>query len=233
MSTPILFSWSGGKDSAMALHALLQDRVPIAALLTTVTETYNRISMHGVRRELLVQQAQSIGLPLHEILIPPQCVNSIYETRMEEALRLHYAAGVRTVAFGDIFLEDLRAYREKNLARMGMTALFPIWKRDTRELIRNFHASRFRSIAVCVDGKVLDRSFAGRELDASFFRDLPPRVDCCGENGEFHTFAFDGPIFKEPIRFQVGECVERDAFVFCDLLIGKEYQAYESASNKA
>src|ERR1700688_888145 len=177
MAQPILFCWSGGKDSAMALHALLQERVPIAALLTTVTETYDRTSMHAARRELLVQQAQSIGLPLHEILIPPQCINAIYEARMEEALRLHYAAGVRTVAFGDIFLEDLRAYRERNLARVGMTALFPIWKRDTRELIRHFHASRFRSIAVCVDGKVLDRSFAGRELDASFFRDLPPRVD--------------------------------------------------------
>ena len=218
MSTPILFSWSGGKDSAMALHTLLQDRVPIAALLTTVTETYNRISMHGVRRELLVQQAQSIGLPLHEILIPPKCVNSIYEARMEEALRLHYAAGVRTVAFGDIFLEDLRAYREKNLARIGMTALFPIWKRDTRELIRTFQAANFRAIAACVDPKKLDPSFAGRELDASFFRDLPPNVDPCGENGEFHTFVFDGPLFRHPIPVAAGEVVERDSFVYADIM---------------
>jgi uncharacterized protein (TIGR00290 family) len=218
MTRPILFSWSGGKDSAMALHALLQDRVPIAALLTTVTETYDRISMHGVRRELLVQQAQSIGLPLHEILVPPQCGNSIYEARMEEALRFHYAAGVRTVAFGDIFLEDLRAYREKNLARIGMTALFPIWKRDTRELIRSFHAAHFRAIAACIDPKKLDRSFAGRELDASFFRDLPPNVDPCGENGEFHTFVFDGPIFRHPIPVTAGEVVERDSFIYCDLL---------------
>jgi len=218
MSQPILFSWSGGKDSAMALHALRQDQVPIAALLTTVTETYDRISMHGVRRELLVQQAQSIGLRLHEILIPPQCVNSIYEARMEEALRIHYAAGVRTVAFGDIFLEDLRAYREKNLARIGMTALFPIWKRDTRELIRAFHAAKFRAIAACIDPKKLDRSFAGRELDASFFRDLPPNVDPCGENGEFHTFVFEGPIFRHPIPVTAGEVVERDSFIYCDLL---------------
>src|SRR5260370_3104394 len=156
MPEPILFCWSGGKDSAMALHALRQDRVPIAALLTTVTETYDRISMHGVRRELLVQQAQSIGLPLHEVRIPPQCVNPIYEARMEEALRIHYDAGVRTVAFGDIFLEDLRAYREKNLARIGMTALFPIWKpalhggNHPRELIRTLHPAQLRALAACV-----------------------------------------------------------------------------------
>ena len=218
MSQPILFCWSGGKDSAMALHALLEDNVRIAALLTTVTETYDRISMHGVRCELLVQQAQSIGLPLDEVRIPPQCVNPIYEARMEEALRVHYDAGVRAVAFGDIFLEDLRAYREKNLARIGMTALFPIWKRDTRELIRSFHAARFRAIAACVDPKVLNRSFAGRELDEQFFRDLPHNVDPCGENGEFHTFVFDGPIFREPIPVRTGEVLERDSFIYCDLL---------------
>jgi len=231
---PVLFCWSGGKDSAMALHALLQDpQVRVAALLTTVTEGYDRISMHGVRRELLQRQAQSIGLPLHEVFIPPECVNSIYEARMEAALRVHFENGVRKVAFGDIFLEDLRAYREKNLARIGMTTLFPIWKRDSRGLIDSFHAQGFRSIVVCVNPKLLDRSFAGRELDASFFADLPPQVDCCGENGEFHTFAFDGPIFKEPVRFQVGECVERDSFVFCDLLMEREGQIYESASSKA
>ena len=215
---PILFCWSGGKDSALALHALLQQKVPIAALLTTVSETYDRISMHGVRRELLQQQAESIGLPLHEVRIPPQCVNPIYEARMEEALRVHYMAGVRSVAFGDIFLEDLRAYREKNLARIGMTALFPIWKRDTRDLVRQFLADGFRAITVCVDPKVLAPSFAGRELDESFFRDLPPKVDPCGENGEFHTFLFAGPIFRQPIPFARGEVVERDGFTYCDLL---------------
>ena len=216
---PILFCWSGGKDSAMALHALRQhDDVHITALLTTVTETYDRVSMHGVRRELLVWQAQSIGLSLHEVRIPPQCVNPIYEARMEEALRVHYQAGVRKVAFGDIFLEDLRAYREKNLARIGMTALFPIWKRDTRELIRSFRASGFRAVTVCIDPRALDRSFAGRELDAQFFRDLPPTVDPCGENGEFHTFVFDGPIFQQPISISSGEVVERDSFIYCDLL---------------
>jgi uncharacterized protein (TIGR00290 family) len=219
MPEPILFCWSGGKDSAMALHALLQrEDLHVIALLTTVTEGYERISMHGVRRELLDRQAKSIGLPLHEVRIPPQCGNPLYEARMEEALRLHYTNGVRSIAFGDIFLEDLRAYREKNLARIGMTALFPIWKRDTRELIRHFHASHFRSIAVCVDGRVLDRTFAGRELDQTFFNDLPAGIDPCGENGEFHTFVFDGPIFRSPIPVHTGEIIERDSFIFCDLL---------------
>ncbi|HTQ61756.1 MAG TPA: diphthine--ammonia ligase [Candidatus Solibacter sp.] len=216
---PILVCWSGGKDSAMALCALLQQTdVRIAALLTTVTEGYERISMHGVRCELLRRQAQSIGLPLHEVRIPPQCVNPVYEARMEEALRVHHEKGVRNVAFGDIFLEDLRAYREKNLARIGMSALFPIWKRGTRELIRSFHANRFRAITVCIDPKTLDPSFAGRELDESFLRDLPPHADPCGENGEFHTFVFDGPVFRSPIPVCTGEVVHRDGFVFCDLL---------------
>jgi uncharacterized protein (TIGR00290 family) len=219
MSEPILFCWSGGKDSAMALHALLQrNDVRVVELLTTVTEGYERISMHGVRRELLALQAESIGLPLHEVRIPPQCVNPIYEARMEEALRIYLDQGVSTVAFGDIFLEDLRAYREKNLARVGMSAVFPIWKRDTRELIRHFHAHKFRAIAACVDPRILAPSFAGRELDDSFFRDLPPNADPCGENGEFHTFVFDGPIFRSPIPVHTGEVVTRDGFVFCDLL---------------
>jgi uncharacterized protein (TIGR00290 family) len=216
---PILFCWSGGKDSAMALHVLLQQKeYRVTALLTTVTEGYERISMHGVRCELLQQQAKSIGLPLHEVPIPPNCSNVIYEARMEEALRTHLAKDVRTVAFGDIFLEDLRVYREKNLARIGMTALFPIWKRDTRELIQYFHAQGFRSIVVCVDGKVLARRFAGRELTEAFFEELPPGVDPCGENGEFHTYVFDGPIFRSSIQVRTGEIVERDSFLFCDLL---------------
>jgi uncharacterized protein (TIGR00290 family) len=223
MPTPesILFCWSGGKDSAMALHTLMQRReVKIAALLTTVTEDYNRISMHGVRRELLHQQAQSIGLPLHEVFIPPQCVNPVYEARMEAALRHFLEKGVRKVAFGDIFLEDLRLYREKNLARLDMQATFPIWKRDTRELIREFHAAKFRAVTACIDPKLLDPSFTGRELDESFFADLPANVDPCGENGEFHTFVFGGPIFSRPIHFTLGEVVHRDSFVFRDLVPG-------------
>jgi uncharacterized protein (TIGR00290 family) len=215
----VLFCWSGGKDSAMALHALrVAGDCRITALLTTITEEYDRISMHGVRRVLLERQADSIGLPLHAVLIPPQCINATYEERMEKALEQHLAAGVRRVAFGDIFLEDLRVYREKNLARIGMEAAFPIWKRDTRELVREFVRLGFRAIAVCVDPRVLNASFAGRELDASFFADLPPGVDPCGENGEFHTYVFDGPVFKTPIAIRVGEKIMRDGFCFCDLL---------------
>jgi len=215
----VLFCWSGGKDSAMALHALrAAGDCRVAALLTTITEEYDRISMHGVRSALLERQAESLGLPLHAVPIPPQCINATYEERMKGALAQHFARGVRRVAFGDIFLEDLRVYREKNLAQVGMQALFPIWKRDTRELAREFVRMGFRAITVCVDPRVLDASFAGRELDASFFADLPRGVDPCGENGEFHTFVFDGPVFESPIAFRVGEKVTRDGFCFCDLL---------------
>lgn len=223
---PIVFCWSGGKDSAMALHALFrQQQFRTTALLTTVTEGYERVSMHGVRRELLQLQAESIGLPLHEVRIPRRCRNAVYEARMEQALRGFYDQGVRKVAFGDIFLEDLRAYREQNLARIGMTALFPLWKRDTRELIRFFHAQRFRAVAICIDPKVVDPSFAGRELDESFFRDLPPGADPCGENGEFHTFVFDGPIFRRAILLRTGEVAHRGGFVFCDLLPLEHYRS--------
>ena len=219
MPEDVLFCWSGGKDSAMALHALQSAQSHrVAALLTTVTEGFDRISMHGVRRVLLERQAESIGLPLHAVLIPPQCVNATYEARMNEALNEHLGRGVRRVAFGDIFLEDLRVYRERNLAQIGMEALFPIWKRDSRELTHEFLRLGFQAITVCVDPRVLDSSFAGRVLDESFFADLPPGVDPCGENGEFHTFVFDGPVFQEPIQFVIGEKVLRDGFYFCDLL---------------
>jgi len=214
----VLFCWSGGKDSALALHALQQRAdVRVTGLLTTVTESYDRISMHGVRRSLLQKQAQSLGLPLHEVCIPPQCVNLVYESRMEQALARQLAGGVRTVAFGDIFLQDLRAYRERNLARLDMKAIFPIWKRDTRELAREFCKLGFRAIAVSIDPKKLDRGFAGRELNSQFFADLPRNVDPCGENGEFHTFVFAGPIFDKTIAVRRGEVVDRDGFTFCDL----------------
>ena len=203
----------------MALHALRQNKdVEIISLLTTVTETYDRISMHGVRRELLLQQSESLRIPLYEVPIPPKCNNPLYEERMERALRHFLSQGVTKVAFGDIFLADLRAYREKNLARIQMTAEFPIWKRDTHELARHFQAHKFRAVTACIDPRILPRTFAGRELDASFFADLPPRADPCGENGEFHTFVFDGPIFEHAIPFRTGEVVDRDNFIFCDLL---------------
>ena len=210
----------------MALHALLlQKEVRVSGLLTTVTEGFERISMHGVRCELLHRQAESIGLPLQEVRIPPQCVNPIYEARMEDAMRDALRLGIQRVAFGDIFLEDLRAYRERNLAKIGMEAIFPIWKRDTRELARSFMELGFRARTVCVDPRILDKSFAGRELDKSFFHDLPAVADPCGENGEFHTFVYDGPIFRKPVKCRTGDIVERDSFVFCDLLAEEEVWA--------
>jgi len=220
---PIVFCWRGGKDSAMALHTLLHQKgVCVTGLLTTVTEGFERVSMHGVRRELLQRQAVSIGLPLQEVRIPPRCVNLIYEARMEAAMRAACEQGIQKIAFGDIFLEDLRSYREKNLARVGMEAVFPIWKRDTKELAREFIRLGFRGRAVCIDPRILARTFAGRELDEGFFSNLPPNADPCGENGEFHTFVYDGPIFKHPVKCRTGEVVERDSFVFCDLLAEEE-----------
>lgn len=219
MPLPVLFSWSGGKDSAMALHALLRDpEFEVVGLLTTVTEGYERISMHGVRRELLQRQAESIGLPLEEVRIPPQCVNPVYESRMGEAILRFRDRGVLHVGFGDIFLEDLRAYRESKLAQAGLSALFPLWKMETRQLAAQFIRDGFRAITVCLDPTKLPSSFAGRELDSSFFSQLPSNVDPCGENGEFHTFVFAGPIFGSPISVKLGQVVERESFVFCDLL---------------
>ena len=220
MRAPVLFCWSGGKDSALALHSLQKNpQYQVAGLLTTVTEGFDRISMHGVRRELLHRQAESIGLPVEEVLIPPNCSNAIYEVRMAEAMRRCREGGIDHVAFGDIFLEDLRAYREEKLLRADMHALFPIWKVDTRELAARFLRDGFRAITACIDPRKLNPSFAGRELDAAFFRDLPAGVDPCGENGEFHTFVFAGPIFRHPIPVHTGEVVERDSFIFCDILL--------------
>jgi uncharacterized protein (TIGR00290 family) len=219
MAFPVIFAWSGGKDSAMALHRLLRDPAfEVAGLLTTVTEGYERISMHGVRCELLHQQAAAIGLPLEEVRIPPQCPNTVYESRMAEAVLRYRERGILRMGFGDIFLRDLRAYREANLTRVGMSALFPLWDVDTRELAARFLANEFRARTACIDPRKLDKSFAGRELDADFFRELPIEVDPCGENGEFHTFVFDGPIFRSPVPVVTGQVVERDSFVFCDLL---------------
>jgi len=207
----------------MALHALLRNpQFEVIALLTTVTEGFDRISMHGVRRELLHRQAESIGLPVEEVRIPPACVNPIYEARMAEAVLRFRNRGVLHVGFGDIFLEDLRAYREKKLLQADMTAIFPIWKVDTRELAARFMKDKLRAVTACIDPKKLDRSFAGRELDAAFFHDLPEGVDPCGENGEYHTFVFDGPIFRSAIPLIIGPVVERDSFVFCDLTSGTQ-----------
>lgn len=215
----VLMSWSGGKDSCVALHELRRSpNYRVAALLTTVTRDYDRISMHGVRRVLLERQAASLGLPLHEVFITKDATNQEYEAKMGEALALYRERGVGRVAFGDLFLEDIRAYREQFLTRHRMKGLYPVWRRDTTEFIREFIGLGFKAVVTCVDGKVLDSSFAGMMIDEDFLSALPPHVDPCGENGEFHTFVFDGPIFKEAVRLSVGEKVARDSFWFCDLL---------------
>jgi uncharacterized protein (TIGR00290 family) len=188
------------------------------ALITTVTDAYERISMHGVRRELLTKQADATGIPLVEVRIPPACVNEVYEARMERAFASAPLASVETVAFGDLFLEDVRAYREERLTASGRRGVFPLWGRDTGELAREFIAAGFQAFIVTLDPRVLDVSFAGRAYDEQLLAELPASVDPCGENGEFHTFVHGGPIFSEPIACETGEVVEREGFVFCDVM---------------
>jgi uncharacterized protein (TIGR00290 family) len=214
--TPFALSWSGGKDSALALWTLRRRLLEPEALITTITETYERISMHGVRRELLARQAEALRIPLVEVVIPPSCVNEIYEARMAEAFATAPLSGVEAVAFGDLFLEDVRAYREERLAAAGKRGLFPLWGRDTADLASEFLDAGFEATVVCVDPRLLDASSCGRRYD-ELLAELPPSVDPCGENGEFHTFVSAGPIFAEPIVCKRGEIVEREGFVFCDL----------------
>jgi uncharacterized protein (TIGR00290 family) len=220
MGKRLLLGWSGGKDSSLALHELKQEPdVEIAALLTTVTEGYDRISMHGVRRALLKEQVESLGFPLEEILIPQQCSNEIYEERMRQTLEKFRRQGISAAAFGDLFLKEVRSYREERMAKIGMTAVFPIWGKNTNDLARQFIELGFRAVIACVDTKALSQEFAGREYDAAFLRDLPVGIDPCGENGEFHTFVYDGPIFTRPINVQTGEKLLRDnRFFYCDLI---------------
>lgn len=215
--TSIALSWSGGKDSALALLALRQSLLEPHALVTTVTARYERISIHGVRRELLRRQADLLELPLVEVTIPPGCDNETYETRMAEALAAAPLSSLEAVAFGDLFLEDVRAYREERLLAAGKRGVFPLWGRDTAALAREFVAAGFEATLVCVDPRALDSSFAGRHYDERLLAELPAGVDPCGENGEFHTFVSAGPIFAEPIRVERGTIVERDGFIFCDL----------------
>ena len=219
MSEPIALCFSGGKDSAMALHEIQRrGEYRVTELLTTVTNAYDRVSMHGVRRALLRRQAESMGLPLAEVVVPPEASNAIYEREMGKAFSRIRDTGIRRVAFGDIFLEDLRNYRERQLEAKRLSCLFPIWKQPTRSLAQSFIDEGFRAVTVCVDSKVLSESFAGRCFDAAFLGDLPGEVDPCGKNGEFHAFVFDGLIFSRPIEFTHGEIVKRDGFFFYDLL---------------
>jgi uncharacterized protein (TIGR00290 family) len=217
----LALSWSGGKDSALALRALRAGPGPdVGALITTVTTDYERVSMHGVRRELLVQQARAAELPLIEVEIPAGCPNDVYEQRMGQALAQPPLSHAGAVAFGDLFLSDVRAYREERLRRVDKQAVFPLWGRDTSRLAEDFIESGFQALIVCVDPTRMDGSFAGRAFDRDLLGELPPDVDPCGENGEFHTFVHAGPTFREPIACTVGEVVCRDGFVFCDVLPG-------------
>lgn len=212
-------AWSSGKDSAWALHTIRQSgELDVVALLTTINRTHQRVAMHAVREALVEMQAEAAGLALVKVPIPSPCTNEIYEQAMGEAMARARAEGVYHVAFGDLFLEDIRAYREKNLSACGMTAVFPLWLTDTRGLAQEMIAGGLSAYLTCVDPRKLDRKFAGRRFDAQLLRELPAGVDPCGENGEFHTFANAGPMFAREIPVSVGEVVERDGFVFADLL---------------
>lgn len=231
-----VFNWSGGKDSALALHYVMQQKqFEVTSLLTTINSKYNRISMHGVRKELLHAQSNSIGIPVKEIILPEMPSMADYNDIMKKSMSELKKSGVEYSIFGDIFLEDLKKYREEKLEEVGMKAYFPLWKRDTSELIREFIDLGFKTIVVCADAE-LGEDFTGRIIDNDFLIDLPKDVDPCGENGEFHTFVFDGPIFKYPIKFNLGEKVHKEfpapesnedscntdakksAFYYCDII---------------
>ena len=216
----VLVCWSGGKDSALGLHAVREaGQVEVAGLLTTITEDYDRVSMHGIRRSIVESQGRSMGLPLEIVRIPKDASHDAYASRMREALEGIKQRGVAAMVFGDLFLADVRKYREERLAEVGMKAIFPLWKRDTTWLAGEFIRLGFKAILTCVDSQKLDGSFAGRFFDEKLLSDLPPGVDPCGENGEFHTLVFDGPIFTTPIACTPGEVVVReDRFHFCDVL---------------
>jgi uncharacterized protein (TIGR00290 family) len=228
MKPRAVFCWSGGKDSAMALHRILQQgHFEIVSLLTTLNENHRRISMHGVRETLLDKQAASIGIPLQKVWVK-EGSNEEYEKLMNEKLLYFKQQGVTHIIFGDIFLEDLRAYREKNLLTVGLKAVFPLWKNDTKELIQNFSDQHFRTVTCCISTRFLDESFIGKHIDGNFLKSLPANVDPCGENGEYHSFCYSGPIFQKEILFSLGEKVfkpvsdfgidETGGFWFIDLV---------------
>jgi len=214
----VVLSWSGGKDSALALWTMREQGTEPAALLTTFTEDYDRVSMHAVRRPLLEAQAAAVGVPLVRIGIPAACPNEVHEERMAAALAAPPLDAVEEFAFADLFLADIRAYREERLAAIGRRATFPLWGRETGPLAERFIAAGFAATLVCVDPRRLAPSFAGRAFDADLLQDLPAGIDPCGENGEFHTFVTAGPIFSAPVAVEHGATAERDGFVFCDLL---------------
>nr|WP_227021249.1 adenine nucleotide alpha hydrolase [Oceaniferula marina] len=221
MKKRVLLSWSSGKDCAWALHVLKQDpEVELLGLFTTVNEAFDRVAMHAVRNELVQAQAQSAGLPLELIPIPYPCTNEDYEERMGDFVSRCLERGVEYMAFGDLYLEDVRQYREKQLEGSGIQPMFPIWGLDTKELSQEMLASGLRAMITCVDPKQVPVELAGKEYDADFLSQLPDGMDPCGENGEFHSFSFDGPMYEKPVPFHLGEVVEREGFVFADLLPG-------------
>lgn len=212
-------SWSSGKDSALALHvARTELGIDVTGLLTTVNESFDRVAMHAVRRQLLEAQADRVGIALHCVDLPSPCPNEIYEERMAKAVAEMQAAGITHMVFGDLYLEDIRAYREEMLAGTGITPVFPLWQRATAALAREMCERGIRAYITCVDPRVMPREFAGRAFDESLLAELPPHVDPCGENGEFHSFVWDAPGFASPIDVVTGEVVERDGFVFADVL---------------
>ena len=220
MQPRAILSWSSGKDSAMSLYRVSKrGDFQVACLLTTITDQFHRVSMHGVREELLELQADSLGYSLEKVMIPYPCPNDVYEQKMREILSAWKSRGVTHAIFGDLFLEDIRKYREERLAQLDITPIFPLWHEDTTSLAKEMLEVGFRAIVTCVDPKKLDPAFAGREFNQSFLNDLPSEVDRCGENGEFHTFVYDGPIFRKPIPVKVGEIVLRDGFQFADVTL--------------
>ena len=215
----VALSWSSGKDSAHALHLLRKKpEIEIAGLVTTFNEAADRVAMHAVRRSLVERQAELAGLSLWSIGLPWPCTNERYEALMGEQCGKLVAQGIEAIAFGDLFLREIRDYRERQLAGAGLAPLFPLWDLPTDSLAREMLASGLKARITCVDPSKIDRSFAGRDFDASLLSDLPPCADPCGENGEFHTFAWDSPAFRRPIEIQAGEIVERDGFVFADVM---------------
>lgn len=226
MSQRLLLSWSSGKDSAWALHCLRQTgEYEIAGLLTTLNAAFDRVAMHSTRRTLLEAQARAAGLPLVTVPLPWPCSNEHYESAMQTACAAAVADGVEAIAFGDLFLEDVRRYREERLAGTGLTPVFPVWELDTRRLAEEMIASGLRARLVCVDPRKLPAEFAGRDFDADLLRDLPEGVDPCGENGEFHSVVYAGPMFREPILIESGAVVERDGFVFADVRVAEAVTA--------
>ena len=213
-----ILAWSSGKDSAWALHLLRRQGIAVSALLTTINESADRVAMHGVRRALLEAQAEAAGVPLWAIPLPWPCTNEDYESRMADACRRAVAEGFQAIAFGDLFLRDIRQYRERQLAGSGLTPLFPLWELPTSALAREMIAAGLRARLSCVDSKALDARFAGREFDTALLRDLPPAVDPCGENGEFHTCVYAGPMLRYPLHIETGVTHNAGGFVYADLI---------------